>query len=76
MSDHSFTPSDLPQDDLCFAVPPLPTNKRHLEQLLKDVLKVIGTGEKLSATHRYERHVMENDLLEWRENSDRPMEAP
>ena len=75
MFDHSSTPSDLPQDDFCFAVPSLPIDKRHLEQLLKDVLKVIETGEELLATHRYERHVMENDLLEWREDSDRPMEA-
>lgn len=39
MFDHSSTPSDLPQDDFCSAVPSLPIDKRHLEQLLEDVVE-------------------------------------
>jgi hypothetical protein len=39
MFDHSSTPSDLPQDEFCSAVPSLPIDKRHLEQLLEDVVE-------------------------------------
>ena len=71
MPTSSSTPSAVSQDAPCGAIPPLPTNRYHLEQLLRDVSKVIGTGEELLKAHKYECHVMENDLRDWQENSER-----
>jgi len=66
--DHFSTSSDLSQDDPCDVIPPLPTNRYHLEQLLRDVSKVIEAGEELFNAHRYERRAMEEDVLSWRKD--------
>ena len=71
MPTSSSAPSAVSQDDPCGAIPPLPTNKYHLEQLSRDVSKVIEAGEELFKAHKYECHVVENDLIDWQENSER-----
>jgi len=68
MSAHNSNSPALSQNDPIGTIPPLPTNRYHLEQLLQDVSKVIEAGEELFTAHRYERHVMEEDVLAWRKN--------
>ena len=73
MPDHSSTSSDLSQDDLYDAVPPLPTSKRHLELLLQDVLEVIDSAEDRRKALLTQLSLLESALK--RSESGRPMTA-
>jgi len=68
MSANISNSPDLSQNRPVGTIPPLPANRYHLEQLLRDLSKVIEAGEELFTAHRYERHVMEEDVLSWRKD--------
>ena len=73
MPDHSSTSSDLSLDDLYDAVPPLPTNRYHLEQLSRDVSKVIDSAEDRRKALLTQLSLLESVLK--RSKSGRPVTA-
>ena len=73
MPDHSSTPSDLSRDDLYDAVLPLPTNRYHLEQLLRDVSEVIDSAEDRRSALLTQLSLLQSGLE--RSESGRPVTA-
>jgi len=73
MPDHSSTPSDLSRDDLYDAVLPLPTNRYHLEQLLRDVSEVIDSAEDRRSALLAQLSLLQSGLE--RSESRRPVTA-